>query len=308
MSHPLRFIRSHASDMHVSRLWLVLLRFNIVTILAIAALMLLSLPLGIYLSSNSITTNAIGYFIASGIYMILFVMLILKEDNIARVSSDIIKGSKSNYTRIMDRNLLIVTVTWFSILLLASRGIDTLQNTFGISMGSLHYDDHIAYLIDTSIAPLKEELAFRVILIGLPLYLLSKRSAPLVSLWHPYSRVDVKNNIVVVTIVVSALLFAISHVLFSTWEYGKVSQAMLGGVILGWLYYRYGLHTAIILHWAVNSMLLTYTLLPSMGDATSITYIIEPLTIINAILAIALILKDELSKWFKFMINIIFKG
>ncbi len=297
--------------MHVNRLWVMLLRFNIVTILAIVVLMLLSLPLGIYILSNSIITTAIGYFIVSCIYIILFGMLMLKEDNIARVSSDIIRGGKSSYTCIMDRNLLMITVTWFSILLLASWGIDALQSTFGISMGSLRYDNYITYLIDASIAPLKEELAFRVILIGLPLYLLSKRNTSLAyTLWNPYNRIDTKNTIVAITIVASALLFAISHVLFSTWSYGKISQAMLGGLILGWLYYRYGLHTAIILHWAVNSMLLTYTLFPSIGSNAigNITYIIEPLIIINAILAIALILRDKLSKWFKFIINIVFKG
>jgi membrane protease YdiL (CAAX protease family) len=366
--------------------WIILLKFNTIIILIIAALMLISFPLGVYIvfiHSDHVLLNDtytlismpvkielnIGYLfiIAWCIYIILFVMILLKPKDIVNVTLSIMQSknsnndnkrmlkngmisvnSKSNYIdkvntiAEIDRNLLMITIAWFSIFILASKGIDTIHSAFGITMGSLEaeYDNYIRYFIDASIAPLKEEFVFRIILIGLPTYiLLAKRDVSLTSvLWHPYSKIDMnkermkgKRGGVAFIIAVSAVLFALAHILFSSgWSYGKIPQAMLGGLILGWLYYRYGFPTAVILHWAINYMLLAYLLFNNgiisgegyplintthsyYNGSNTFIYIIELLIIINGITALAIILRYNLksyivrlSSWFKLLVDLIF--
>jgi membrane protease YdiL (CAAX protease family) len=365
---------------------IILLKFNTVIILIIAALMLISFPLGVYIvfiHSDHVLLNDtytlismpvkielnIGYLfiIAWFIYIILFVMILLKPKDIVKVTLSIMQSknsnndnkrmlkngmisvnSKSNYidkantVAEIDRNLLMITIAWFSIFILASKGIDTIQSAFGITMGSLEaeYDNYIRYFIDASIAPLKEEFVFRIILIGLPTYLLlAKHDVSLTSvLWHPYSKIDMnkerikgKRGGAALIIAVSAVLFALAHILFSSgWSYGKIPQAMLGGLILGWLYYRYGFPTAVILHWAINYMLLAYLLFNNgiisgegyplintthlyYNGSNTFIYIIELLIIINGITALAIILMYNLksyivrlSSWFKLLVDLIF--
>lgn len=364
---------------------IILLKFNTVIILIIAALMLISFPLGVYIvfiHSDHVLLNDtytlismpvkielnIGYLfiIAWFIYIILFVMILLKPKDIVKVTLSIMQSKNSNNDKRMlkngmisvnsksnyidkantiaeiDRNLLMITIAWFSIFILASKGIDTIQSAFGITMGSLEaeYDNYIRYFIDASIAPLKEEFVFRIILIGLPTYiLLAKHDVSLTSvLWHPYSKIDMnkerikgKRGGAALIIAVSAVLFALAHILFSSgWSYGKIPQAMLGGLILGWLYYRYGFPTAVILHWAINYMLLAYLLFNNgiisgegyplintthlyYNGSNTFIYIIELLIIINGITALAIILMYNLksyivrlSSWFKLLVDLIF--
>jgi len=45
------------------------------------------------------------------------------------------------------------------------------------------------------------------------------------------------------------------------YEVGKITQAALGGVILAWLYYRYGLAIAIVFHWISNFVFFAYSIL-----------------------------------------------
>ncbi len=357
--------------------WKTLLKFNTLITLTIAALMLFSFPLGTYIIFIQSSNHALSdtyilipmpikielnvyylFIIAWCTYLILFAIILLKPNNIVKVTLSIIRGNydddnrklkdnilsinnKNNnkYTAIIDRNLLMVTIAWFSIFILASRGIDAIQSAFGITIGSLEseYDNYIRYFIDASTAPLKEEFGFRVMLIGLPAYLfLAKHNASLAStLWHPYSNIDVnmkrkrREGVIAFIIIISALLFALSHILFSSgWGYGKISQAMLGGLILGWLYYRYGFHTAVILHWTINYMLLAYllfnngivsseysssTTLLQYNCNNTVIYIIDLLTLINGIITLAIILRYNLksyivrlSTWFKLLVYLIF--
>ena len=359
--------------------WIILLLINTIITLIIAALMLISFPLGFYIvfihSDHALLNDTytfismpirmelrIGYIfiIAWFIYIILFVMILLRPKDVVKVALSIIQSknnnkrmprggmtsvnSKENYidkantVEEADRNLLMITIAWFSIFILASKGIDTIQSAFGITMGSLEaeYDNYIRYFIDASTAPLKEEFVFRIILIGLPIYiLLTKHDVSLTSvLWHPYNKIDINKmngERVAFIITVSALLFALAHILFSSgWSYGKISQAMLGGLILGWLYYRYGFPTAVILHWAINYMPLVYLLfnngiISSEGyplintthlyynGSNTFIYIIELLIIINGITALAIILRYNLksyivrlSSWFKLLVDLIF--
>jgi hypothetical protein len=54
------------------------------------------------------------------------------------------------------------------------------------------------------------------------------------------------------------------------WTDGKIIQASLGGIILGWVYFRYGLAAAIILHWATNYFIYSYLFLISEINGISV--------------------------------------
>ena len=66
-------------------------------------------------------------------------------------------------------------------------------------------------------------------------------------------------------ILLNSVFFGFSHVIFGgNYEIGKITQATLGGLFLGWLYYRYGLVTSIIFHWISNYVIFSYGLLGSI--------------------------------------------
>ena len=55
------------------------------------------------------------------------------------------------------------------------------------------------------------------------------------------------------------IFFGVAHIISGEpWSIGKISQAAASGIILGWVYYKYGLLPAILIHWATNYFLLSY--------------------------------------------------
>jgi hypothetical protein len=102
------------------------------------------------------------------------------------------------------------------------------------------------------------------------------------------------------------IFFGIAHVISGEpWTSGKIIQASVGGIILGWVYFRYGLAAAIILHWATNYFIYSYIFLISeingisVHNATSHSMIgtFEIILIISGIISsIMLLLNYKISK------------
>ena len=62
-----------------------------------------------------------------------------------------------------------------------------------------------------------------------------------------------------ILIVVVALFFGIAHILSGEpWSSGKFAQATASGIIIGWIYFRMGLVSAILIHWATNYFVFSY--------------------------------------------------
>ena len=60
-------------------------------------------------------------------------------------------------------------------------------------------------------------------------------------------------------IVIVGILFGVSHIFSDeSWSGGKLAQAIASGIIIGWVYYRYGLAPAILIHWATNYFVFSY--------------------------------------------------
>jgi membrane protease YdiL (CAAX protease family) len=167
-------------------------------------------------------------------------------------------------------NYLMITLSWFSAYFVLSISIDVIQQIFGVNLGNPLTDNAILSFFYLSAAPLNEEIFFRIILMGVPLFLIFVplgKGKLLSTLNHPYPNIQKykgKYTIVgiFIIIILSSIVFGLSHVIFGGgYEIGKISQAALGGLIIGWIYYRYGLSSAITFHWISNYVFFAYSIL-----------------------------------------------
>ena len=170
-------------------------------------------------------------------------------------------------------------------LLYATILISQFQETQGVQTGSLNFPPKTSpyvILINLAFAPLNEELAFRITMIGIPLaiYLLvSYRSNPklqgiksrvgllFLTLFSPelakskmgYRTVAANGLLRGISplewffILVSSFGFGAAHFLLGGgWEIGKVSTAFLAGFVFAIMYVSYGAYADILLHWFFN--------------------------------------------------------
>jgi len=172
-------------------------------------------------------------------------------------------------------NYVVSVLKWFGVLIVASVIVDTVQDGIGVSIEPPDFGSDLMQFFHASLAPLVEEVGFRMILVGLPLYAMFYRTATPAgfakSLWHPFYNLDVSDTRRVLALIIPAgILFGLAHILFGEpWSAGKFAQAAAGGVILGWVYYRHGLPAAILLHWATNYFVFSYVYLVAfLNDIT----------------------------------------
>ena len=267
----------------------------------IFGLMIVSFPLGAYAIFNSEIGDDIDYnfplekfdmFIAGvniqlpleyeigdifitawSIFIILFVISFLgPKKNFMKTISDILSNGKNSFSE----NYMINIIKWFSILVLISAIITIIQESFGIVTEPPDTANDLILFLQISLAPITEEIGFRLILIGIPLFLIYSHKSSIKfffkSLWNPYSNLHVYEKRKALALIVGVgLFFGIAHVITGEpWTDGKILQASIGGIILGWVYFRYGLAAAIILHWATNYFIYSYLFLISEINGISV--------------------------------------
>jgi len=253
-------------------------------------LMILSFPIGAYLVFNSEIGDDItyeypmndlnvflagvgfqvpvefelgdGFIVLWCLFLILFAVAIFgPKKNFVNVLQSIISAGK--YHQLQD-NYIITAIKWFSILVVVSGVIISVQEFFGISVEKIEAPNQLVQFFQLLLAPLIEEIGFRVILIGLPLFALYSYKSSLrlfvKSLWRPSHHLritDLKKPLLIIIIV--GIFFGVSHVITGeTWSAGKFAQATVSGLIIGWVYFRYGLAPAILIHWATNYFIYSY--------------------------------------------------
>jgi hypothetical protein len=201
-------------------------------------------------------------FIALWLFYIIFFTIAMmgpKEGFLKTMSSLLSHGklqTKSNY--------MVAVTKWFSILILISAIINFTQELFGVSTIPPVIENDLTQFFYVSLAPLTEEIGFRVILIGIPLFAFySQRTSVkyfFKSLWSPSDNLHIYNSRrALLLIVIVAAFFGLSHILSGDpWSNGKFAQATASGIILGWLYFRFGFVAAILVHWATNYFVFSY--------------------------------------------------
>ena len=174
-------------------------------------------------------------------------------------------------------NALLSMITWFSILIVFSVIIDLIQNSFGINIESPESKNRLIQFFEVTTSPLSEEVGFRILLIGLPLFVMFSHKASLKhffkSLWQPSKNLEITNYKKVIALILTvAIFFGAAHIISGTpWSTGKFVQATVAGIIIGWVYFRYGFSPAILIHWATNYFIFSYVFFISDITQSKIT-------------------------------------
>ncbi|MDA4118462.1 MAG: CPBP family intramembrane metalloprotease [Thaumarchaeota archaeon] len=220
------------------------------------------------------------------IYLLFIVLAASQGGGIVRA----LRASVSDGYLYLFSNPLTAMTVLLGATSLATAILDTLQVNSGIATGGLT-GDPFALLVDITIAPLLEESLFRLIMIGVPVFLfvllLRQSSLPraIRVLWRPSAAWDVEEDdgvetrhkfedatmslfpasssssplsralrpVVYVFMTVSSVIFGYVHFAGGAgWGPGKISEAALAGLVFGYLYVKYGFHTSVLLHWSIN--------------------------------------------------------
>jgi hypothetical protein len=211
------------------------------------------------------------------IYIILFAMAM---NGPIRSIWNAVKAASTKGTKALFDNSMFATLIIFPVVVWVTVALSLLEQAGGVPTGNLPSVDPFLQFVELSLAPLREELGFRVIPIGLAaLLILFSRGRfrdGLLALWHP-SRYLKKNDTpaqykrnlttIYVMIGLSAVLFGLAHVLLGAgWGPGKILSAAVAGVGLAGLYYFYGFPAAVLLHWSIDYFLSTFDLIPSLQN------------------------------------------
>ena len=163
----------------------------------------------------------------------------------------------------LQSNYLVSVTKWFSILILISLLINFVQEQFDIVTIPPLADNDLIQFFYVSLAPLVEEFGFRLILIGIPLFAIysHKSSAKYFfkCLWNPGTLDIHDSKKAIFLIVFVGIIFGFAHIaLGESWSEGKFAQAAASGIILGWVYLRYGFVASLLIHWATNYFVFSY--------------------------------------------------
>jgi DNA-directed RNA polymerase subunit RPC12/RpoP len=160
--------------------------------------------------------------------------------------------------------------------------------TEGIGLGSAPLYAQMLSLLHASVY---EEIVTRLVFLGLPVYLLRRffprdgagRVSPLTILGgvHEIGKIEI------VFIIISATIFGVAHT--PAWGWWKLLPAFFAGLVMGYLYIKYGIHYSIMFHFATDymyvsmsmnslvnvSMGLVYLALIAMGVVFAISYTVR---------------------------------
>lgn len=295
--------------------------------------MIFSFPIGAYLFFNSQLGNNIDYryplselefvkdnnleliaFVGIGdlfatiwtFFLILFTIATFgPKKSFFKVLSPIISGSSEN----QEGNYLLHTIKWFSIIIVLSELIYMVQQVVGIKTTPPLFENDLLQLLALAFAPIIEEAGFRIILVGIPLFLLYSRKVSarhfFKSLWHPAANLPIHDSKKAIAVIVMVgVFFGVAHIVSSQWNEGKLAQAIMSGIIIGWVYYRYGFVAAILIHWATNYAIFSYAYLVSVVNEIkvmdaylhSLLQTLEVLLVVTGVLAIALMVVGRRKK------------
>lgn len=199
-----------------------------------------------------------GYFVGlSVVYGAMFVLAAMQGRGL--LSS--LKGAFSEGPSSLLANNFYVTVIAIGFLGFVILMIDSVETAGGVPIGSLS-GDAMQLFMSLATAPLREELGFRMVIIGIPALLLCAGKpwrTTLKSLWRPSAAYEGETNttrtqaVLATFAVISAIVFGLAHILYASgWDIGKLPEAAAAGLVLGYLYIRYGFHVAVLAHWGID--------------------------------------------------------
>lgn len=254
-------------------------------LIATAVLVIVSFPIGLYtvfftslstqLNASSVVTGIFvfigplvtsipipgsmgGFFVVlSAIYAGMFALAASQGKGLASsLKGAFTDGFGSLFSNVFFVTLVAIGFLGFTILL-----IDSLEASSGVPVGGLS-GDAMQLLMSLTIAPLREEFGFRVLIIGSVSLLLcvgKPGSKALRALWRPSVVLEGEVNtslsmaILGAATVISSVIFGLVHVSSGAgWQVGKLPEAAFAGIVLSYLYVKYGFHVAVLAHWGID--------------------------------------------------------
>ena len=301
----------------------------------IFGLMILSFPIGAYVVFNSEIEKEINFdypisgfdFFPAGIgyeipikfelgdvfivfwcsFVILFTISMLgPKTNFLKALAPVMTSGKT----IPTSNYLISIIKWFTILIAVSVVITFIQEGIGITTVPPEPSNILIQFFDVTVSPISEEIGFRAMLIGIPLYAIYSHKSSIrlffKSLWHPTKNLHIyESRKAILLIILVGVFFGAAHIISGEpWSFGKFAQATASGIILGWVYYKYGLISAILVHWSTNYFIFSYVyFLADINDISiqnafshSLVNTLEILLIITGIVSISILLVNYLNQ------------
>lgn len=206
----------------------------------------------LYVRPLSDAEDAKRAFYISVVLYSVFISLLSARGSLRRALRAALSGRPS---ALLGNGLAALLLT-YGVTLLLSLAASAATEAAGVPVGTLPKDDPVMQFIGVSLAPLNEELLFRLLLIGVPALLIMRRRGlgrlwVLRALWRPGSASGGLRPSLQLLVIASAAIFGLAH-LAGGWEPGKFFPAAIAGIALGELYVLLGLHAAIMLHWLFN--------------------------------------------------------
>lgn len=202
------------------------------------------------------------------VYMLCLMTTIVRKNDVVSV----LKSDKWPF-----HNPYISTVTLTNTSLVIILIIQFIQEKFGVETGEIKVENELVKYVSIAIAPLIEEVGFRLFLIGLILVLitialLKKKNITLKEIINflifpikarekinIYYGKDILKKPLIILIISSGILFGSVHYFYGGgWEIGKISTATIAGLLLGYLYVKFGIDSSILSHYTFNHFFMTY--------------------------------------------------
>ena len=197
------------------------------------------------------------FIIVSAVYLLLFVLAASR--GLSPVSA-LLESLRKGLSNLLSNDLIVVVVA-IGFLAITATAIDTVTTWFGVPVGAPG-GPGLEIFVATTAAPFFEEVGFRVGIVGLIAFLVSigkPKKALLQALWRPgsaYEREEIgtrKTLVVWLAIAASSLIFGYAHISPGTgWAIGKFPEAVYGGLVLGYVYTKYGFHASVLTHWGID--------------------------------------------------------
>ena len=178
-------------------------------------------------------------------------------------------------------NYLVVLPQLAAMALVIVVLLQMLQESAGVQTGGISFENPVLGFLSVSYAPFVEELSYRITTIGLldGLRLVWKtRGHPkhqgtmgavrilAITTWKPEKAKELLGLRTIrdsgvkgiswfewAMLAVSSGAFGAAHFLYGGgWEIGKISTAVVSGLVLSFVYLRYGAYAPILLHWFFN--------------------------------------------------------
>ena len=140
---------------------------------------------------------------------------------------------------------LSLAITWLIITMVSVLELE--------SVGSPFPDVPLANMFDFANAAVWEEIIIRVLLIGVPLAIISlfinQKASALKSLLGGSGM----SATAIILIIISSVIFGLAH--FDGWDqYWKILDTLIGGLLMGYVFVRFGLYASILVHFLTNYM------------------------------------------------------